>query len=148
MKGLNKMNSMTSAALTQNSLSSRREQRPWLNNLVETWWLANDLYDDVWYVYENRDDKKGTTRPIYWRERLYDGITGKMTLLTDPMNAKLLETAQLFSYNVRESDLVSSLSTQTHIRKSSLIKNNIVWMLLNGINRFSDLSHYDFQSLL
>ena len=137
-------NSQT-ASIAQNDLNSQQE-RPWLDHLVKPWWLKNDLHEDVWHLYEGRDDKKEETTPLYWRERLYDGITGKMTLLTDPENSNLLETAQLYFYYVRQSDVTRSLVTATHKRKSFIIKNIIIWMLLNGISKFSDLNRYDFKN--
>lgn len=139
------MTSLLSASIDLNILSSQSE-RPWLNNLVKPWWIKNDLHDDVWHLYEGRGDKIGKTIPLYWRERLYDGITGEITFLTDPVNSKLLETAQLFSYYVRESDITQSISTETHKNKSLTIKTIIAWMLLNGINQFSDLNRYDFKT--
>lgn len=139
------MNNMTSTALSFDN-ASRKDQRPWLTNLVRPWWLKNDFHDNVWHVYEERDDKRGKTWPIYWSERLYDGITDRTTLLTDPENAKLLETAQLYAYFVRESDITRSLATVSHQIKAHKVKNIIVWMALKGITSFSHLNRYDLMA--
>lgn len=139
------MGKIHSISAVQKDASAQSSHRPWLDNLVKPWWLKNELHHDVWHVYESRDDKKGKTKTIYWRELIYDGITETTSCLTDPQNAHLLETAQLYVYYVRQSDLLKDLGSQSHHRKANAVKTIIVWMALNGINKFSEVNRYDFK---
>ena len=116
--------------------------RPWLDNLDKPWWLRNDLHDNEWRV---TDKSPAEAMRINWEYPLYDTLTQKVSLLTAPENAGLLEVAQLFCYYLRNSQIshIESHRTQVHYTRSLLVL--FAWMRLNFVYSVCQLAPSHFK---
>ena len=117
--------------------------RPWLDNLDKPWWLKNDFYANEWRIF---DESPAKPKRINWDYPLYDPVTGKVSLLTDPENAPWLETAQLFSYGLRNSQITTDVtsSISQHL-KTNILLMTLAWMRLNFINSIDELEPIHFK---
>ncbi len=118
--------------------------RPWLDEIDKPEWMADEssLYDDSWILIDDNPSTK--PRPIDWVQPLYDPITERVSLLTDPENAELLEVAQKFCINLRNGNVSSIDSMPGQYMITSLFLNFLAWMRLQLVSSINDLkpSHF------
>lgn len=127
--------------------SNVSDARSWLNEYDHPWWLVGGttLYDNEWRIV---DDGVGRTSRINWEYPLYDPITGKVTLLTDPEHIGLLEVAQRVCLALRDGHLSRIDSSDMQRRRVRSIMCIFAWMRLNFIYSLDQLTAADFRLYL
>jgi integrase len=116
--------------------------RPWLDNLDKPWWLVNDLHDNEWRV---KDEGIAPSERINWEYPLFDPATQRISLLTDPENAGLLEMAQLFCHGVRENQISRIESAMYHNCITRALMAIFAWMRLNFVYSVDQLDPIHFK---
>jgi len=121
-----------------------RTARPWLDEYDDPWYLVEGttIHDNEWRI---GDEGVSKTQRLNWEYPLYDPITMKVTLLTDPENAVLLEIAQRFCLALRDGHIrmVESASWQVHLTRRVMLI--LAWMRLNFVFRLDQLKACHFR---
>lgn len=124
--------------------SNENSTRPWLDEFESPWWLVEGttLYCNEWRI---TDDGVSINQRINWEYPIYDPITKKVTLLTNPENAELLEVAQRFCITLRDGHIrmVESASNQASLTRRVMLI--FAWMRLNFIYKLDQLTILNFR---
>ncbi|GAW65503.1 phage integrase family protein [Geoanaerobacter pelophilus] len=119
--------------------------RPWLHNLDKPWWLENYLHANEWRV---KDEGISSSQRINWEYPLYDPATQRVSLLTDPENADLLEVAQLFCQAIRDGQISRVESAKNQAFLTRQLMGIFAWMRLNLVYSLDQLDLIHFKMFM
>jgi integrase len=120
--------------------------RPWLDNYKKPSWMVNEsLHDNEWTI---KDDSQRKPVKVNWESPLYDPVTETTTLLTGPKNDDLLELAQTYCIELRESQTYNIDSALVQKNRTGVLMNILAWMRLNLVDSVEQLDRLHFERFL
>lgn len=126
--------------------SKNINERPWLDEYEQPWWISNDIRENSWKIRDIHPNSKPMT--LNWEYPLFDPITREASLLTDPENVAFLECAQRVCILYRESQFSNVSMAKVQVELIKHLMATFAWLRLNFVTRVDQIELIHFKMFL